>query len=341
MRPIAAFITCLLATTLAIEQARADGAMFVTEATWRRHRERAMINEPEQKAVVFFSKGQEQLIISPSYEGKWSDFAWVVPVPARPKVEILKGAIFHELATLMMPKPRSAALPGKATMADGHVTVLERKTVGAYDVSVLAATDGKALVKWLAANKYHLPDKAIAPINAYVKDRWTFVACRIKAPAAAKGLATGTLAPLKLTFPAKKPVYPLKLSSVNPKPFMVLVYLLLPLRELGGDAGRVSFRGIGGYSVTLPVRGSVPAPPGSQPSRLNAGQSRYATLAKLSHEELRVFYYHFHATPETCNSDLDWTIRPGGLSHAKGDVVDWYVSARQAIGLAAGGVAVQ
>jgi hypothetical protein len=281
--------------------------MFVSEAAWRRGRERAMINEPEQKAVVFFSKGREQLIISPSYEGKWSDFAWVVPVPARPKVEILKGAIFHELATLFMPKPRSATLAGKAMLADGHVTVLERKTVGAYDVSVLAATDGKALVKWLAANKYHLPNSALGPINASVKDRWTFVACRVKAPAAAKGLATGTLAPLKLTFPTKSPVYPLKLSSANPKPFMVLVYLILPSRETG--------KGNEGITVTG-MPGSLGTDLVSLPTTLRASRSKYPTLAKLSRDEVKIFFTRRRAAPELCKSDLVWSIQTPGRTVA-------------------------
>jgi hypothetical protein len=309
MRPIASFITCLLVTVLATECARADGAMFVSEAAWRQHRERVMINEPEQKAVVFFSKGKEQLIISPSYEGKSSDFAWVVPVPAQPKVEILKGAIFHELAKLTMPAPAAAAratLEGK--MADGHVTVLERKIVGAYDVAVLAANDAKALMRWLAANKYHLPDKAISPVNAYIKDKWTFVACRIKAPNAAKGLATGTLAPLRFTFTTKKPVYPLRLSSANPKPFTVLVYLIVPSIEVGGGKSEVLIRGVAGSSSVQSSRPRATVP---------KGQSKFPTLAKLSREEVRVFVRDFYTTPETCTADLDWTFRTSSAQQAR------------------------
>ncbi len=293
-------LLALMAACLAPLRVSADGFLVIDEDTWKRNRERAMINEPEQKAVVFWSKGKEQLIISPSYEGPSSNFAWVVPVPARPKVEILKGAIFHELAELTTPRPRTLG-DGKAPTAAGAppVTVLERKTVGAYDVSVLAATDGQALMKWLKRNKYHLPDKAVGPIKQYVKEKWTFVACRIKAPKAAKGLATGTLAPIRLTFSAKKPVYPVKLSSVNPKPFKLLIHLIVPSRELTANAN------------VVPVKGTPVKRYGTQTylsAELARGQKDYPTIAKLSKESLKVFTMNATVEPKYCTADMYYDI---------------------------------
>jgi hypothetical protein len=258
-----------------------------------------MINEPEQKAVVLFRKGTEDLIISPSYQGPTSDFAWVVPVPARPKVEILKGAIFHELAALTMPAP-----PKGPYSADGHVSrnsgvkVLERKTVGAYDVSVLSATDGKALVNWLKANNYHVPKQVLGPVNSYVKQGWTFVACRIKAPKVSKGLHTGTLAPLRLTFAAKNPVYPMKLSSANPKPFNVLVYLLIPSNQAPGShnsIGRVSGPDTTGAAYWRAV--------------LRKDQDTCPTAAKLCRDEMQVYVQDCRSlSPGLCKSDFVWNL---------------------------------
>ena len=280
--------------------AQADGVILPSLENWKMMRERAFINEPEQKAVLFFSKGKEDLIISPSYEGPSSNFAWVIPVPARPKVEILKGAIFHELAKLVAPKP--AALRGGGMIQKGApVTLLERKTVGAYDVSVLSATDGQALMKWLTANGYYLSPQDLPPVQSYVKEGWTFVACRIKVPEQAKGLRTGTLAPLQLTFPAKLPIYPIRLSSANPKPFSVLIYLVLPKSEIGR---KMEF-------VTL----------ATGPGMKDAGQTRwqaevkwwkwwnrkrYPTLAKLSKEELHVFVERSYLQPGNCTKDYVW-----------------------------------
>lgn len=280
--------------------ALADGMFVPTEQQWREGRERALINEPEQKAVVFFSKGTEQLIISPSYEGPSSSFAWVVPVPSRPKVEILKGSIFHELAKLVEPERPVAKspLPMRAA-APGGVTVLERKTVGAYDVSVLSATDGQALMKWLTANKYHLPESAVQPMQAYVSEGWTFVASRIKVPANANGLRTGTLAPLRLTFSAKKPIYPMRLSSANPGVFRVLVYLVLPSEDIPGKPSTIKKQG---WPVQWDSHRVATA------SGYFWKRRGYPTLAQLYAGEMQIYSIEGHVTPKDCTRDMTWTL---------------------------------
>lgn len=278
----------------------ADGMFVPTEQQWREGRERSLINEPEQKAVVFFSKGTEQLIISPSYEGPSSSFAWVVPVPSRPKVEILKGSIFHELAELTMPKRPITKSP-LATRAAG-VTVLERKTVGAYDVSVLSATDGQALMKWLKANKYHMPDKAVGPMKGYVKQGWTFVASRIKVPANSKGLRTGTLAPLRLTFKAKRPIYPMKLSSANSKQFDLLVYLVVPSADFDGKPDSIPTTvGLGPLMRSETVWRATA-------SGYFWKRRAYPTLAKLYNGEMSIYSMQGHVTPNDCAQDMTWSL---------------------------------
>lgn len=292
----------IIAVALLVVQgpAVADGVFVPTEQQWRAGRERSLINEPEQKAVVFFGKGREQLIISPGYQGQASDFAWVVPVPSRPKVDILKGAIFHELAKLTEPKRRTPVRKSaQALSPETAVTVLERRAVGAYDVSVLSATDGGALMKWLKANRYHLPDKAAGPMKSYVKQGWTFVASRIRVPSDAKGLRTGTLAPLRLTFGAKQPVYPLKLSSANPKPFDLLIYLIGPRAEFG--------------SLTQ-VSGPVAGRKWGRRVTTARDQTGYPTLSKLSKEPLTIWVTnatHRTILPEECTEDMTWVFGEG------------------------------
>lgn len=198
-------------------QAAADGLMLPDLETWKQLHEKGLWNEPEQKALVFFDNGTEQLLISPRYEGPADKFAWVIPVPSRPKVEIADEAIFHEL---MGASSSLMAVPPQ-------VNLLERKTVGDYDVSVLSSNDSDALMNWLMKNGYHLPEAAARPLQSYIAKRWTFVACRVSAPGSEGKLRTGMLSPLKLTFPTRKPVYPLKLSSANPQPFDLLIYLVL------------------------------------------------------------------------------------------------------------------
>ena len=81
----------------------ADGVHFPSEKAWRESREKSLVSEPTQKAVLMLDRGVETLIVSPGFAGDAADFAWVIPVPKRPKVEIVKGALFHEMARLVEP----------------------------------------------------------------------------------------------------------------------------------------------------------------------------------------------------------------------------------------------
>ncbi|MDQ2687517.1 MAG: DUF2330 domain-containing protein, partial [Armatimonadota bacterium] len=85
----------LAALALAAQTAHADGGLFPRRPPPNSNRERTFITEPAQKAAVIYQNGRERLIISPSYQGPPGDFAWVVPVPSRPQVKILRGALFH------------------------------------------------------------------------------------------------------------------------------------------------------------------------------------------------------------------------------------------------------
>ncbi len=307
---IAGILVAAFCVALSLARAvHADGCMFPRMEDWKRLRERALINEVDQKAVILFRDGRQDLIISPSYQGPAAGFAWVVPVPARPQVAIVKGALFHELAELVMPRPPAPGAADAAAAAPAArksaVQVLERKTVGAYDVSVLAASDGQALVKWLAANRYYLPPNAVRPIREYVREKWTFVACRIKAPQSARGLSSGTLAPLRLTFPTRRPVYPMRLSQVNPEPFKVLLYVLLPTRDYG--------IGTRLKTVAQPaVRRGSHYNQATRGIRLQRAQSRLPTLARLNREEMRVFLGRGQFRPGDCVRDFVWSLPPAG-----------------------------
>lgn len=141
------------------------------------------IRGPEQKAVILHREGKETLVLSVKYEGAAGDFAWVVPVPSRPKVEKGEAKLFEELARLtaptvkwpLWPRPKGPAMGGMG----GQVEVLERSHVGVYDVAVLAATDETALADWLKKNGYALPGNPEPVLRHYVEKGWFYVAMRI------------------------------------------------------------------------------------------------------------------------------------------------------------------
>jgi HEAT repeat protein len=210
------------------------------------------INEPTQKAIIVYDAGREDLLLQVRYEGSPEEFGWVVPVPGLPKVE--KGSMrpFYELSRL------TQGLSGVVTLSAGRrgsedageaVKVIEVKTVGAYEVAILAARNAGSLTEWLQAHGYTLPEGKADIIEEYVRKQWFFVAVRIQLgqgdgfklagdskgkapmPAAAvnaiqKQLSSGELHPLRISFDTPHCIYPLRVSAIGGKPSEVSLYVL-------------------------------------------------------------------------------------------------------------------
>jgi len=161
------------------------------------------IYQPSQKAVILYADGREDLILSVRYEGNADDFAWVVPVPSRPNVEVADPELFWELANLtreMVLYESDGFLPGMGSHEGPGVDVLEEKVVGPYDVAILSAENPAALTDWLNSNGYSFPESGERIVEEYIRNRWYFVASKISTGKEASGLAEGTIEPLILSF---------------------------------------------------------------------------------------------------------------------------------------------
>ncbi|KKL56798.1 hypothetical protein LCGC14_2241810, partial [marine sediment metagenome] len=189
------------------------------------------LKEPSQKAIIHLADGVETLLLQVKYEGPAEDFAWIVPLPSRPKVTAIapEKSPFAEISRFTQVRQRYEIAMSRGKGVE-QVTVLERKVVGVYDIAVLAATDAQALGDWLKRNGYALPKKLQAVLAQYVKKKWVYVAMRIDRKALAtdevKKLKSGELQPVRFSFASKRMVYPLRISSVNAGQTEVLLYLL-------------------------------------------------------------------------------------------------------------------
>jgi len=87
------------------------------------------ITLPAQKAVIIYENNTEDLILQVKYGGEVEKFAWVVPLPNRPVINVSQPELFFELFSLTVseylryPKPGGGEKPVL-------VEVIERKTVG-------------------------------------------------------------------------------------------------------------------------------------------------------------------------------------------------------------------
>jgi hypothetical protein len=93
------------------------------------------------------------------------------------------------------------------------VRVLDRRVVGFYDTTVIAGTNGQALLAWLNTNSFFTPTGAAPVISEYARQGWVFVAVRLS-PTALTG-QTQQAHPLAFTFRSTQAVYPLRLTGVE------------------------------------------------------------------------------------------------------------------------------
>ncbi|MDD5665880.1 MAG: DUF2330 domain-containing protein [Actinomycetota bacterium] len=221
-------VTVLAALLLSAVPARADGGLFGKGGR--------DISEPQQKAVIFFHEGTEELVLSVRYEGVSEDFAWLVPTPEPPRIE--EGSI--SLFEVMSGVTQAPAGHGRNKNQDiehlggeGWVEVLDEMTVGAFDLTVLRAGDAGELRAWLEERGFAYDGEAEALLADYIERAWCFTAMRIS-PAyedttygsVEYELSEGVIEPLRFIFDAPEPVYPLRISSLNPGETEVLLYVL-------------------------------------------------------------------------------------------------------------------
>jgi HEAT repeat protein len=212
---------------------------------------KADINEPTQKAIILHDGGREDLVLQVRYEGPAEEFGWLVPVPGLPEVRQGSMESFYELSRLTQEQMGPAVMSvndAGAVEEPAGVKVIEIKTVGAYQVAILAAGNAAKLAQWLEANEFVFPKDKQDVLDSYIQKQWYFVAARIdptesgfalgqhsRKKAAFNGvmsaltrqqLASGELHPLIISFDSEKCVFPLAISAVNGKPSEVSLYVL-------------------------------------------------------------------------------------------------------------------
>ena len=87
---------CVIWFLVALPGAYGDGCFIPPTAL-------AKVQIPDQRALIHFDAGTETLVIDTSFKGEGTNFAWVVPVPAAPKVEIATTGLFPTLQTIFQP----------------------------------------------------------------------------------------------------------------------------------------------------------------------------------------------------------------------------------------------
>ena len=184
----------------------------------------------DHRMVFSISPTQSVLWDQIRYSGNPTDFAWVLPVKQGARVEASNEGWFAALDAATQPvvyAPRSGGPStaggcsglGCASTAGGAsengsnppgVQVVSEGTAGIYDTVTLRSTDPNALINWLDANSYAIPDSIRPTIDAYVAEGFDFIALRIRPDCQVRAMQ-----PVRVITPGADPSLPLRMVAAG------------------------------------------------------------------------------------------------------------------------------
>ena len=125
--------------------------------------------------------------------------------------------------------------PASDTLEQG-VQISSQQRVGNYKVSVLRAKSSDVLSEWLKAGSLMpLNEKARSIVDRYISEGWCFVVARLVRNTG--GAATPH--PIAVTFPAGKPIYPMRLTALAGSTTRVELFVAAD-RQAEADGFRVA-----------------------------------------------------------------------------------------------------
>jgi len=200
---------------------------------------------------ILFAKDQDNVVayIQVQYAGSADNFAWLVPLPSVPTVEIGTDELFQRLGSATLPRytvtttrqfcnggssstrssglgcgasdftsqnpGTSAGAPDQGFAAADAGALVERASVGPYDYAVLKADDQSEMLTWLSDNRFFVPAGTDAAMKPYIHPGAYFLALKLKA-----GETTGDIVPVIVKYQSDLPMIPIILTQVGAVPNM-------------------------------------------------------------------------------------------------------------------------
>ena len=187
------------------------------------------------RVVLVHDRQQTVVTMASDVHGDPRQFALVIPVPTivqRDQVRIVQPETVEHLAEYSKPRlveyydsnpcaPPMApvrALPApmsaSVVMRKSQVTVEAAFSVAEYDIKVLSAREGGALVSWLNANGYRMPAGATPVVGSYLRQGMHFFVAKVNLDRMADN-PSGFLRPIRVTYKTPKFALPIRLGTVN------------------------------------------------------------------------------------------------------------------------------
>lgn len=216
------FLLCVLlgaAFFLSTSPALACGGLFCQNIP---------VDQSAERIIFTVDSGVISAYVQINYTGSAPDFAWVVPVPGVPEVDVAEIESFTELQVatdpvfMLPPMPdcmfeRMPVMSEAAAPAAGDVTVYSSGEAGpyAYDVVGTETGDANALIDWLNENSYRITPEMEPLVQVYVEEGMVFLAMKLQPDQGVQDIQ-----PVKMTYQSQRPMIPLRLTAVAANPNM-------------------------------------------------------------------------------------------------------------------------
>ena len=254
-RLVLSFASALVLSLIARpEPAQACGGFFCSAS--------APINQAAER--IIFSKNADQTVtavVQIQYQGPSEEFAWVLPVPGIPEVNVSSDLAVTRLQPASNPQYSfttvvegrckrvrdrgdsafGSSAPGGnfgsggtgGTGGSGGINVLASGTVGPYDFVVIEPDMsyeevGDVVVEWLTLEGYDVvppggdPDDISILLGSYLQGGMNLIAFRLT-----KGNDAGTIRPIRITYDSDQPMIPIRPTAVAANDDMgVMVWVL-------------------------------------------------------------------------------------------------------------------
>ncbi len=223
----------VLATALSPNEADACGGTFCDSGP------QAMpVDQSGENILFVVDDGKTEAHVQIQYTGDPERFAWVVPMPSIPEIEVSSSQLFSNLLQGTVPtygfntsfdmcagQQRggvATGAPGSFNDGSGGMsgapegpTVALRKTVGVFDVVVLEGGTAAEVTEWLVANNYQTTESAPAMLQPYVDQGSVFAAVKLVA-----GAGLDEIHPIMFRYEGTTPAIPIKLTAIAATPDM-------------------------------------------------------------------------------------------------------------------------
>lgn len=200
------------------------------------------VDQTGETILFAIDNGYVEAHVQIEYDGgDASEFAWLVPVPEVPELEIgswrlvqavLDGTVpvhgFEDNLVCDGPLPPGGgsvflqAPDGGGASGGEDPDVLAQAVVGAFEYAILQGGTSETITQWLQDNDYAVSDDAPPILDEYIAEGHVFVALRLR-----HNQGVTDIHPIVIRFPGNEPCIPIRLTRVAAKEDMDIRALFL------------------------------------------------------------------------------------------------------------------